>query len=90
MWAGPARGRPSVATHKSAGHGQELRPYLRAKMVGFVPICLAEFGAIKGLALLALAIVAFLYWEGFQEKRIRRREQREAEQRRRQRNASLQ
>jgi cbb3-type cytochrome oxidase subunit 3 len=48
-----------------------------------IPICLADFLAIKALALLALAVVAYLYWTSFKEKRLRRREREWLEARRR-------
>ena len=38
------------------------------------PICLADFMAIKALALVAVGAVAFLYWTGFKERRNQRRE----------------
>jgi hypothetical protein len=40
-----------------------------------IPICLAEFMVIKGMALIGLALVGYLWWLGFKEKRDRRREQ---------------
>jgi hypothetical protein len=40
----------------------------------FTPICLADFLAIKGIALIALALVSYLWWSGFKEKRERRRQ----------------
>ena len=46
-------------------------------------VCLAEYGAIKGLAVVALGIVIYLYWSSFQEKRERRRQRRAMEQRQR-------
>jgi hypothetical protein len=49
----------------------------------FIPICLADFLAIKGMALIALALVGYLWWSGFKEKRDRRREQAWLENRRR-------
>jgi hypothetical protein len=52
-------------------------------MGALTPICLADYGAIKGIALVALALVAYLYWTGFKEKRLRRREQKWLEARRR-------
>ena len=55
-----------------------------AGMVCLVAVILGEGGAIKGLAVLALGVVGFLYWDGWKEKRTRRRELREAEERRRQ------
>ena len=49
----------------------------------FIPVCLADFLAIKGIALIALGLVGYLWWSGFQEKRDRRREQAWLENRRR-------
>jgi len=49
----------------------------------FIPVCLAEFLAIKGIALIALGLVGYLWWSGFKEKRDRRREQAWLENRRR-------
>jgi membrane protein implicated in regulation of membrane protease activity len=46
-------------------------------------VCLAEYGAIKGLAVIALGIIVYLFWSSFQEKRERRRQRRAMEQRRR-------
>jgi len=46
-------------------------------------ICLAEYRAIKGMAVVALGLVGFLYWAEFREKRERRRQQRALEERRR-------
>jgi len=56
-------------------------------MVTHVPVCLADYEAIKGLAALGLVIVAALYWDSVKEKIVRRREKREAEQRRQQKQA---
>ncbi len=53
------------------------------KLISVCPLCLAEYAAIKGAAVIALAIVAYLYWSDFREKRERRRQQRALEQRRR-------
>ncbi len=47
------------------------------------PICLADYAAVKGIAVLALVLVAYLYWTGFKEKRNRRRERKWLEHRRR-------
>ena len=47
-----------------------------------IPVCLAEFMGVKMMAAVALGLIAYLYWLGFREKRLRRRQQREAEQRR--------
>lgn len=52
-------------------------------MVSRIPVCLAEFFAVKALALLALALVVYLYWTVFKEKRDRRRETEWLENRRR-------
>jgi hypothetical protein len=49
----------------------------------YIPVCLADFLAIKGLALVALALVGCLWWSGFNEKRNRRRERAWLENRRR-------
>jgi len=49
----------------------------------FTPICLADFAAIKGLALIALALVVWLWWSGFKERRNQRRETEWLENRRR-------
>jgi hypothetical protein len=49
----------------------------------FIPICLADFLAIKGIALLALALVGCLWWWVFKEGRDRRRERVWLENRRR-------
>jgi hypothetical protein len=46
-------------------------------------LCLAEYGAVKGLAVIALAVIVYLCWSSFQEKRERRRQRRATEQRRR-------
>jgi hypothetical protein len=48
-----------------------------------IPICLADFMAIKVLALVALGLVGFLYWTGFKEKRNQRRERQWLESKRR-------
>lgn len=48
-----------------------------------IPVCLADFFAIKALALAALGLVVFLYWTGFKERRNQRRERRWLEDRRR-------
>ncbi len=48
-----------------------------------MPVCLAEFLAIKGIALIGLALVAYLWWSGFKEKREQRRERAWLENRRR-------
>jgi len=49
----------------------------------FIPICLADFLAIKGIALIALLVVGYLWWSGFKEKRDQRRERAWLENRRR-------
>jgi hypothetical protein len=51
-------------------------------------ICIAEYGVIKGMAVLALFIVAYLYWTERREKRERRRQQRAVAERRRAREAA--
>jgi hypothetical protein len=48
-----------------------------------VPICLAEFLAIKGIAVLAFGLIAYLFWSGVREKRDQRRERQWLEERRR-------
>ena len=45
--------------------------------------CLAEFFAVKAMALLALALVLYLYWSGVNEKRAQRREREWLENKRR-------
>ena len=52
-------------------------------MGALIPICLAEMFAIKALAVLALGIVAYLYWTGLREKREQRRDRRWLEDKRR-------
>jgi hypothetical protein len=52
-------------------------------MGAFVLVGLANTFAIKGLALLALGIVAYLYWLGIREKREERRRRQWLENRRR-------
>ena len=54
-------------------------------MVVSIPVCLADYGAVKGLAVIALLIVAALFWDSIKQKRVRKREQQEREFRRRQR-----
>ena len=49
----------------------------------FITICLADFLAIKGIALIALALVSYLWWSAFKEKLDRRRERVWLENRRR-------
>jgi hypothetical protein len=48
-----------------------------------IPICLADFLAIKGIALFALALVSYLCWSGCKEMLRRRRERVWLENRRR-------
>ena len=43
-------------------------------MGALVPVCLADFFAIKAMAFLACALIAYLYWTGLREKREQRRE----------------
>lgn len=65
---------------------------LTLRMGNLVPVnttCLAEYAAIKGMAVVALVLVAFLYWSEFWEKRERRRQQRALEERRRMKSGSL-
>ena len=57
---------------------------IESNMVDLVHVFLAEFGAIKGLAILGALIVGFLFWDNFKEKRTRRREKQALEERRRQ------
>ena len=49
----------------------------------YIPICLAEFLAIKGIAALAFGLIVLLYWSGLKEKRDQRRERKWLENRRR-------
>jgi hypothetical protein len=49
----------------------------------YIPICLAEFLAIKGIALLAFGLVVVLYWSGVKERRAQRRERKWLENKRR-------
>jgi|CZKM01.1.fsa_nt_gi hypothetical protein len=53
------------------------------RMSQHFPVCLAEFFAIKAMALLAVGIVVYLYWTGFQEKRAQRRDRKWLENKRR-------
>jgi len=46
-------------------------------------VLIAEYEGIMALALIALVVVAYLYWTNFREKRERRRQERALEQRRR-------
>lgn len=57
---------------------------MQYRMVDAIPVILADFTLVKGLALLGLVVVVFLYWDDFKERRRRRREKRELEERRRQ------
>jgi cbb3-type cytochrome oxidase subunit 3 len=52
-------------------------------MCALIRVCLADFAAIKGIAVLALVLVAYLYWANLREKRERRRERQWLEDRRR-------
>jgi hypothetical protein len=52
-------------------------------MGAIAPVCLADFAAIKVLALLALGLVIYLYWSGFNEKRAERRDRKWLESKRR-------
>lgn len=52
-------------------------------MHALIPICLADFFAIKALAVLVLGLVAYLYWTGLREKREQRRDRRWLETKRR-------
>ena len=58
-------------------------------MGAFIPVFLAEGFAIKALAVLALGLVAYLYWTGFKEKRAERRHRRWQEDKRREFEARL-
>jgi membrane protein implicated in regulation of membrane protease activity len=49
----------------------------------YIPVCLADFFAIKALAFLALAVVLYLYWSSFNEKLAQRRERKWLENKRR-------
>ena len=40
----------------------------------YIPVCLAEFFAVKGIAFLVLGLIVYLYWSGIKEKRAQRRE----------------
>jgi hypothetical protein len=51
-------------------------------------VCIAEYEGIIAMAMVALCIVAYLFWSNFKEKRERRRQQRVLEQRRRAREAA--
>ncbi len=52
-------------------------------MDALIPVFLADYGALKGLALLALGLIVYLYWLSFREKREQRRQRRWLEARRR-------
>ena len=52
------------------------------KLVAVNPVCLAEYEIIEGIAVLALLIIAYLFWTQFREKRERRKQLRALEQRR--------
>ena len=54
-----------------------------------LPVFFAEGFALKVLALLALCLVAYLYWTGFREKREERRHRRWQETKRREYEAQL-
>ncbi len=45
-------------------------------MGAFVPVCLADMFLIKAIALVALGLVAYLYWTSLREKWGRRRQRR--------------
>ena len=62
---------------------------MRVAMGIAIIVCWAEFIAIKGVAVIAFGLIAYLYWLSFREKRLQRRQRREAEQRRRAREAAL-
>lgn len=49
----------------------------------YIPVCLAEFFAIKAIAFLALGLIVYLYWSGVKEKRAQRRERKWLENKRR-------
>jgi len=49
----------------------------------YIPICLADFFAIKAIAVLAAGLVVYLYWSGVSEKRAQRREREWLENKRR-------
>jgi len=49
----------------------------------YIPICLAEFFAIKAIAFLAFGLIVVLYWSGVQEKRAQRRDREWLENKRR-------
>ena len=59
------------------------------KLVAVNFVCLADYGAIKGMALVALGIIAYLYWSNLREKRELRRQRRALEQRRRAKEAGV-
>jgi hypothetical protein len=49
----------------------------------YIPVCLAEFFAVKAIAFLALGLIVYLYWSGVKEKRAQRRERKWLENKRR-------
>jgi hypothetical protein len=49
----------------------------------YIPICLADFFAIKAIAFLAFGVIVLLYWSGVKEKRAQRRERKWLEDKRR-------
>ena len=59
-----------------------------ANLICVCSVFIAEGGAVKGMAVVGLCLVIYLYWLNFKEKRERRRQQRAVEQRRREREAS--
>jgi hypothetical protein len=64
-------------------------PVGMAKLVCVCSVWLAEFGAVKGLAVVGVCLATYLYWLSFKEKRERRRQEREVKQRRREREAGM-
>lgn len=66
-----------------AGYCPEETVQLLASMGALIPVCLAEFAAIKGIALLAFGLIAYLYWTGLKEKLAQRRERQWLENKRR-------
>lgn len=57
--------------------------FSRPDVYALIPVCLAEAFAIKGIAFLAVCLVAYLYWCSLKEKLARRRERQWLESRRR-------
>ena len=49
----------------------------------YIPVCLAEFFAVKALAFLAVGLIVYLYWSGIKEKRAQRQEREWLESKRR-------